>query len=219
MKIAEIPFAALRFQYQIARMPFQLIEDQMTARLCREAPIRLFYERSLGSIDAVVGNLLGDPRLSRRGRTLVERSDALSRAAKLDAKADAEREQADADLNAAHGKVASAIKEARDATEQEAVDAGITAANRKRAADQAGAESAAAGKKRLDDFAAQRNSTIQTAKRQEEAKIRAEEKRAAEAAKAKVADARAKREEAARKRAQADRVEQLADAEKQKRKS
>ena len=26
MKIAEIPFAVLRFQYQIARFPFQLIE-------------------------------------------------------------------------------------------------------------------------------------------------------------------------------------------------
>ena len=48
MKIAEIPFAVLRFQYQIARIPLQLIEDQMAARLYKEAPARLFYERSLG---------------------------------------------------------------------------------------------------------------------------------------------------------------------------
>ena len=48
MKIAEIPLAVLRFQYQIARIPFQLIEDQMAARLYEEAPVRLFYERSLG---------------------------------------------------------------------------------------------------------------------------------------------------------------------------
>ena len=89
MKIAEIPFAALRFQYQIARIPFQLIEDQMAARLYKEAPVRLFYERSLGSLDAAVGNLLGDPKLSQRGTALVERSAALSRAAKLDANADA----------------------------------------------------------------------------------------------------------------------------------
>ena len=100
MKIAEIPFAALRFQYQIARIPLQLIEDQMAARLYKEAPMRLFYERSLGSLDAAVGNLLGDPKLSQRGTALVERSDALSRAAKLDAKADAKREQADAKLDA-----------------------------------------------------------------------------------------------------------------------
>ena len=50
MKIAEIPFAALRFQYQIARIPFQLIENQMAARLYKEAPVRLFYERSLGTL-------------------------------------------------------------------------------------------------------------------------------------------------------------------------
>ena len=76
MKIAEIPFAVLRFQYQIARIPFQLIEDQMAARLYSEAPARLFYERSLGTLDATIGNLLGDARLQRRGAALVERSDA-----------------------------------------------------------------------------------------------------------------------------------------------
>ena len=67
MKIAEIPFAVLRFQYQIARVPLQLIENQMAARLGSEAPARLFYERSLGAIDATVGNLLGDPELAKRG--------------------------------------------------------------------------------------------------------------------------------------------------------
>ena len=75
------------------------------------------------------------------------------------------------------------------------------------------------GKKQADDFAAQRKNAAQTAKRQEEAKIRAEEKNATEAAKAKLDDAQAKRDEAARKRAQADRVEELADTEKQKRQS
>ena len=65
MKIAEIPFAVLRFQYQIARIPLQLIEDQMAARLYAEAPARLFYERSLGSVDATIGKLLGDPKLKQ----------------------------------------------------------------------------------------------------------------------------------------------------------
>src|SRR5512133_1516449 len=134
MKIAEIPFAVLRFQYQIARIPFQLIEDQMAARLYSEAPARLFYERSLGTLDATIGNLLGDARLQRRGAALVERSDALSRAAKLDAKATAKREQADAKLESTHDEVVTDIQDARDATEQEAVEARITAAERQRAA-------------------------------------------------------------------------------------
>ncbi len=145
-----------------------------------------------GSLDAAVGNLLGDAKLSQRGTALVERSDALSRAAKLDAKADAKREQADAKLDATHDEVVSDIKEARDATEQEAIDARITAAERKRAADEAAEKRAAADKKRADDFAAQRKNAAQTAKRQEEAKIRAEEKRATDAAKAKLDDAAGK---------------------------
>jgi hypothetical protein len=65
MKIAEIPFALLRFQYQIARFPFHLIEEQLAARLVSEAPARLFYERSLGAVDATVGKLLGDPARRR----------------------------------------------------------------------------------------------------------------------------------------------------------
>ena len=100
----------------------------MAARLYSEAPARLFYERSLGAIDAAVGNLLGDPQLKKRGTALVERSDALGRAAKLDAKAAAKREQADAKLDATHDEVVTDIQDARDATEQEAVDARIGAA-------------------------------------------------------------------------------------------
>jgi hypothetical protein len=219
MKLAEIPFAVLRFQYQIARIPLQLIEDQMATRLYAEAPVRLFYERSLGSVDAAIGNLLGDPKLKQRGTALVERSDALSRAAKLDAEATARREQADAKLDATHDDVVTDIQEAREATEQEAIDARITAAERKRAADDAAEKRAAAAKKQADDFAAQRKNAAQTAKRQEENKIRAAEKNATEAAKAKLDDAQTKRSEAERKRAQADRVEELAEAEKQKRKS
>ena len=130
MKLAEIPFALLRFQYQIARMPFQLIEDQMAARIDKDAPARLFYERSRGSVDAAIGNLLGDPKLTQRGTALVERSDALSRAAKLDANATAKREQADAKLDSAHDDVVTDIKEAHAATEQEAIEARITAAER-----------------------------------------------------------------------------------------
>ena len=219
MKIAEVPFAVLRFQYQIARIPFQLIEDQMAARLYKETPARLFYERSLGTVDAAIGNLLGDSKLKQRGTALVERSDALTRAAKLDAQATAKREQADAKLDATHQEVVTDIQEARDATEQEAVDARITAAERKRAAEEAAEKRVAEAKKQADEFAARRKNAAQSAKRQEEAKIRAAEKNATEAAKAKLDDAQAKRDEAARKCAQADRVEELADTEKQKRKS
>ena len=219
MKIAEIPFAVLRFQYQIARIPLQLIENQMAARLGSEAPARLFYERSLGAIDATVGNLLGDPELAKRGAALVERSDALGRAAKLDAKATEKREQADAKLEATRDEVVTDIEEARDATEQEAVDARITAEERKRAAEETAEKRTAAAKKQAEDIAAQRRKRPKRPSVRNTPRFAAAEKKATQAADAKLDDAQAKRREAAAKRAQADRVEELADAEKQKRKS
>ena len=85
MTITEVPFAVLRVQYQIARFPLLLIEQQMATWLPAEAPARLFYERSLGALDTTVGSLLGDPELQNRGAALVERSDAVGHAAHLDA--------------------------------------------------------------------------------------------------------------------------------------
>ena len=79
MKFQEIPFAVMRLQYQIARLPLQLIEQQLAARLAAEAPARLFYERSLGALDMTVGNLLDVPELRRRGAALVKRSSILGR--------------------------------------------------------------------------------------------------------------------------------------------
>jgi hypothetical protein len=219
MRIAEIPFAVLRFQYQIARLPFQLIENQMAARLGSETPARLFYERSLGAIDAIVGNLLGDPELEKRGAALVERSDALGRAAQLDATATQKREHADAKLDATHDEVVTDIQEARNATEQEAVEARMTAEQRKRSAEEEAEKRSAAAKQHADHVAAQRVDTAEAAKRKEQATIRAAEQKATDAAEAKLDDAQAKRNEAAGKRVQADRVEELADIEKQKRHS
>lgn len=81
MRITNIPFAVLGLQYKIARFPLQLIEDRLVARMDAETPARLFFERSLGMMDAAVGTVLGDSQLKTRGEALAERSDALSRAA------------------------------------------------------------------------------------------------------------------------------------------
>jgi hypothetical protein len=219
MKIAEIPFVVLRFQYQIARLPLQLIEDQVVARLHSEGPARLLYERSFGALDATVGKLLGDPQLEKRGAALVERSNALGKAAKLDATATRNREQADAKMEATHDEVVTDINEARDATRRRAVQARTNAEQRKRAADEAAEKRTVAAKNQADEAAAQRNKAAETVKRQQEAKIGAAEARATNAAESKLDDAQAKRSEAASKRAQADRVEELANIEKQKRRS
>jgi len=100
MRITQLPRSILRLQYRAARIPLQLIEERVVARMNPKAPARLVYERSLGVLDATIGSALGDPRLKRRGAALAERSDELARAARLDATADQDLKQADAKLEA-----------------------------------------------------------------------------------------------------------------------
>ena len=61
MEITDVPFAVLRFQYQLARFPLQLFEEQVVARMGSEAPTRLFYERWLGGLDATRRQNAGRP--------------------------------------------------------------------------------------------------------------------------------------------------------------
>jgi hypothetical protein len=217
MRIIDAPQAVLRFQYRIVRFPLQIIEERVVARMGSEAPARLFYERSLGLLDAAVGNALGDFRLAKRGGALAERSDALRRAAQLDAAADQARQQSSAVLKAKSDKAINEQQDARAAKEREVEEARSRAEERKRVAEEAAAQRTAAAKKQADDVAAQRRNAAEEAKRGKQARIRANEQKAAAAAKSKLDDAEARRTETNAKRAQADRVEELADGEKQKR--
>ena len=219
MRIIDAPQAVLRFQYRIVRFPLQIIEERVVARMGSEAPARLFYERSLGLLDAAVGNALGDWRLEKRGGALAERSDALRRAAQLDVAANEARQQSSADLKAKSDKAIEDRQDARAAREREVGEAQTVAEDRKRAAEEAAAQRTAAAKTQADEVAAQRKNSAEAAKREKQARIRANEQKAAAAAKSKLADAQARRTEADVKRAQADRVEDLGDIEKQKRRS
>jgi hypothetical protein len=219
MRIIDAPFAVLRLQYRIVRFPLQMIEERVVARMGSEAPARLFYERSFGLLDAAVGNVLGDYRLQMRGGALVERSDALGRASKLDAAADQARQQSSADLKAKSDKAIEDQQDARAAKDRDVAEARTAAEERKHAAEEAAAQRTADLKRRADEMAAQRKNSAEAAKRDEQARIRANEQKAAVASKSKLDDAHARRAEAGVKRAQADRVEELADIEKQKRQS
>jgi len=217
MRIIDAPFALLRLQYRIVRLPLQVIEEQVVARMGTEVPARLFYERSLGLLDAAVGNALGDYRLKQRGGALAERSDALRRASQLDAAATRTREQSSADLKAKSDKVIEDRRDARAAKERDVRQARTSAEDRKRAAEEAAAHRTAAAKKQADETAARRKNSAEAAKRDKLARIRANEQKAAATAKSKLDSAQARRTQADMKRAQADRVEELAGIEKQKR--
>ena len=214
MSIMTIPRTILRFQYQFVRLPLQLIEERVVSRMDAEAPARLAYERSLGVLDATVGNALGDARLKRTGASMAKRSDELARAARLEAAANEELQRADEELKSSRQDVVGEVRDARAAKEQAVEDAAAAAEKRKRAATEAAQKRAGATKKEADDIAARLKSA---AKRNDEQRINAAQKRVTDAADATLDDAKAKKDEARAKRADADRLEQLADVEKEKR--
>ena len=201
MEITDVPFAVLRFQYQLARFPLQLIEEQVVAGMSSEAPTRLFYERWLGGLDATVGKMLGDPDLEKRGAALIERSDALRRAAQLDATATQNQERADDELKAKRGKAIEDQKDARAVTEREVQEARTAAEERKGAAAEAAQKRTAAAKQQADEHAAQLKRSAEAAKRDEQATITAAEQKATAAAESKLDEAQSKHSDAASKRA------------------
>ena len=165
MSVADLSRSVLRVQYQIARFPLQLIEEQLVTRLDSEAPLRLFYERSLGALDAVAGNVLGVPALARRGATKIARSDKLMRAADLDAEADATIAQADSELKDAREAATQVVEDARAEKARVAKQAHDIAEERKRAARETADQRANAAEKQADEAAAQRKGAADAAKR------------------------------------------------------
>jgi len=214
MNIVNVPVVILRLQYRLARLPLQLIEDRVMTRLDAETPARLFYERSLGTLDAAVGSVLGDVNLQASGTALVDRSDALARAARLDAAAEAKREKADAALRS---DLTEAVEEQQDAHEmrqQEAQQARREARKRADNAAEKATQRTAAVKQEAQDAATKKASAVEAARKDAHEAILADERVVVEQAKGALEEASDKRGTAADKRARADRVEELAETEK-----
>ncbi len=217
MFIIEIPRTVLRAQYRLVRLPLDLLEQRVLARMDTEAPARLIFERSLGALDAAAGNVLGDPGLRRNGVALAQRSADRGRAAQLDLQASAQQEQADTQLRAvreeaaedrgaAHAAKADAVEDAEEEAQRRRVDAAQTAQKR-----------TAAAKRNAEETAAQRKQARENAEAAEIKRIDDAEKNREKTARAKLADARDKQESAQEQRVQADRIEDLQQAEKRKR--
>jgi hypothetical protein len=216
MSVTDLPLAVLRFQYQMARVPFQLMEEQFVARMDPQAPARSIYERWLGALDAAAGMVLGDPELKQRGAALAERSDALGRVAQLDATATPQQQQAADELKTKRDQAKQGLNHARATKQRKVTPARNAAQDRKGTAAEAGAKRTAA-KQQADEVAAQRIDAAEAATREEQATSRAGEENATKVAESDRNDAQPTRSHAATQRAQADQVENLADAETQKR--
>jgi hypothetical protein len=154
MKITDVPFAVLRLQYQLARFPLQVIETQVVGRMDTEAPARLLYERSLGRLDLAVGTALGATDLEQRGAALLERSDALARAATLDTAAERAVEQSEDELKDALDAAAQVRQQAPAEKQEAVIEARVDAAHKKAAAIKDAEDRVGQAKKQTDKAAA-----------------------------------------------------------------
>lgn len=211
MKITDVPFAVLRLQYQLARVPLQLIEDRVVGRLDSEAPARLLYERSMGTLDVAVGTVLGAPDIQRRGAALIDRSEGLRRAAVLDEAADRAVDEAETDLRDAVIAADLVREQAREEKVDEVNEARRTAAHEKVSAINEAEKRVDNAQKQADEAAAQRTEAVEAARREKQDRAEAAARSKAAVADAKLSDADDKRAEAAAELAAADRTERLTD--------
>jgi hypothetical protein len=206
-------------EYAMLRLPLTVLENRVVGRyLDAESRLRLGFENALGTLDATVGRLVGDPALTRRGAQLSHKAQILEKAVVLEEKAAARKEEADAGL-----------KEAKAAAERKR-----TAARARAQADvkhirqeQQSVKRAAA--ERADAEVRARAEVIE---RETEAKLQAADQRAAEQVqriaqrtqtrtakpKAQLKDASELAQSAIKERAAAERLSELADEEKARRK-
>jgi hypothetical protein len=67
-----VPRSLARLQYAAARLPLTVLDERIIARYWgQHAPVRVGFERWLGSLDVLAGRLLADEEISRRGRALM----------------------------------------------------------------------------------------------------------------------------------------------------
>jgi predicted carbohydrate-binding protein with CBM48 len=67
-----VPRSLVKLQYAAARLPFTVLDEWVVARYWgQHAPVRVSFERWLGSLDVLAGRFLADEELSRRGLALL----------------------------------------------------------------------------------------------------------------------------------------------------
>lgn len=217
MKITDLPFAVLRLQYRLARMPLQLIERRFVSRMDAEAPPRLYFERAVGTVDAAAGNVLRDTDLEESGINRIEKASVLGEASRLDDLASRQKQQAEDELADRRERAVSAPEEAKQEAQERISEARLTAEQRKQQAAQDAAVRAEQAKKQVDQAAEQKVAAVEKTRRNAENRSRAVETTKVSAAKEELDDAADKRRTAGEARQHAERLDELSDVEKEKR--
>ena len=218
MNLITVPRSIAKFQYATIRFPLNLVERNVFAHyLPEDAPVRLSFERALGSLDSVAGRILGDPSIGRRGEALSHRADFLEKATTLETKAEARRSEAEQKLRAEEEAAHRAKQEAERQRTEEVAAARRDEQQAKDEARQKAQARAKANKAQADREATQRVQAAENAKQAEHRRIAAQEKRTTVAPKQALADANKKQDAAQQQRDQADRLAKRAAAERKQR--
>jgi hypothetical protein len=217
MNVLTVPRTVASLEYSVLRAPAALVESKLIGRLDEESRVRLAYERALGSIDQVVGRLLADEKISRRGTALARRADVLETAVRLEEKAEQRKAAADEALR----EQKSAAQEQRRTAEQDKADETRRLREQEKARKQAIKDQADAKEKAAAASARRKaDAELQSERQrvaQQEARIEQRTEARTAASKAQLETAVERKSAADAERADADRLAKLAGAEKQRR--
>jgi hypothetical protein len=214
MSILTVPRGVAKIEYAAVRLPLSLLEKCVVTRYVDdEAPVRLGFERFLGSLDGVAGWLLADDVIASRGLALRRRAAFLAKADQLDAKAQARRAQAEEELRAEQ----EAALQAREETRREADETAFATLRQEQEemqdarheAEARATTEAAQARRAADDRAAAADEAEQAAQR----RISAQEEQATAAPKQQLSDAADQHALAEQRRRDADHLEQLTQGE------
>lgn len=220
MKVLTVPRSAVALEYKALRFPAQLVETKLIAPyLPAESGVRLAFERFLGALDSTAGSLLGDQALADRGRALSRRADVIEKAAVLEDKARARKDEADAQLSKENKEAEAEKARIQQEHERKAAQLKLEREAARKAVEQKAdarekAEAAAITSKAQATIAAERDRLDE-----QEAKIAARVEARTAAPKAQLKKAVTDTQTAQQKKADADRLAQLAETERSSRKA
>ncbi len=204
--------------YELARKPAVLVDAGLSARLEEDSLPRVTLGRAIGSADMVVGTLLRNPDIARRGADRIERSSKLATAARLEEEAATRRDQARETVVSGRQDAEQKREAARDRVTSGLAEAEVVEAQKKQEAEARAAERAADKKAAADKRAANRTATIEQRKERVETAAETKKKAAQRDARSELDEARETRQSAAEARADAERLDDLTEAKKRERK-
>jgi len=208
----------IRFPYELSRLPLLVVDQGLSGRLRETSMPRVVIDRALGSGDKVVGALLRDPEITRRGSERLERSAKLVTADRLDREAGVRRQEARDTAAAGRQEAAARREEAQDTAAAGLQEADAVEARGTRQAEEDARARATVEKDAADRRAATRAESAEKRKLAKQEAADTDEEAARRAAEADLDEADRTETEAGESRADAERLSDLTEAKKQERK-